>query len=278
MAACRLHWWVLPMSKIWAVFLYSKGSTAKWITICRERTLKMSSHLSVSFLPHITLLLKVTTAPDVDTCPFFAYGTRAVQPCFSRKLVLPFLFLSRRQISDLWRQPLPVSRWITGWGLISGSGHSLVLPCRVSYSWSLSAVWLLMDSINPRNWSSSFWYLVQHTMAKSLQQCLLWAMNPLTHAHTLTHTSTYRYTHRHTNTDTFTHIERNTHTDIHSCLTFVWIIKHQQGVEDWAMHRQAGLQSSWGLNPDGHNAPTWHGRHSLVLLELWLLPKLPPPP
>jgi hypothetical protein len=40
---------------------------------------------------------------------------------------------------------------------------------------------------------------------------------------------------------------------------------------------QAGLQSSWGLNPDGHNSPTWHGRRSLMLLELQLLPKVPPP-
>ena len=40
---------------------------------------------------------------------------------------------------------------------------------------------------------------------------------------------------------------------------------------------QAGLQLSWGLNPDGHNSPTWHGRCSLMLLELWPLPKLPPP-
>jgi hypothetical protein len=40
---------------------------------------------------------------------------------------------------------------------------------------------------------------------------------------------------------------------------------------------QAGIQSSWGLNPDGHNSPTWHGRRSLMLLELWPLPKVPPP-
>jgi hypothetical protein len=40
---------------------------------------------------------------------------------------------------------------------------------------------------------------------------------------------------------------------------------------------QAGIQSSWGLNPDGHNLPTWHGRHCLMLLELWPLPKVLPP-
>jgi hypothetical protein len=39
----------------------------------------------------------------------------------------------------------------------------------------------------------------------------------------------------------------------------------------------ADLQSTWGLNPDGNNSPTWHGRHSLVLLELRPLPKVPPP-
>ena len=28
---------------------------------------------------------------------------------------------------------------------------------------------------------------------------------------------------------------------------------------------------------NGGNSPTWHGRRSLMLLELWFLPKLPPP-
>jgi hypothetical protein len=40
---------------------------------------------------------------------------------------------------------------------------------------------------------------------------------------------------------------------------------------------QVGFQSSWGLNPNGHNSPTWHGRHSLMVLELQPLPKVPPP-
>jgi hypothetical protein len=41
---------------------------------------------------------------------------------------------------------------------------------------------------------------------------------------------------------------------------------------------QADLQLSWGLNPgNGNNSPTWHGRRSLMFLELWLLPKLSPP-
>ena len=35
-----------------------------------QRTLKMSSHLSVLFFPCITLLLKVTTATDVDACAY----------------------------------------------------------------------------------------------------------------------------------------------------------------------------------------------------------------
>jgi hypothetical protein len=53
-----------------------------------------------------------------------------------------------------------------------------------------------------------------------------------------------------------------------------------EDLRPWILRRgelQAGLQLSWGLNPDGHNSPSWHSRHSLMLLELWILPKLPPP-
>jgi hypothetical protein len=40
---------------------------------------------------------------------------------------------------------------------------------------------------------------------------------------------------------------------------------------------QAGIQSSWGLYPDGHNSPTWHGRRSLILLELGSCLRCHPP-
>jgi hypothetical protein len=44
------------------------------------------------------------------------------------------------------------------------------------------------------------------------------------------------------------------------------------------MHRQAGLQVELRSEPEkGDNSPSQQGRHSLMLLELWLLPKLPPP-
>jgi hypothetical protein len=47
-------------------------------------------------------------------------------------------------------------------------------------------------------------------------------------------------------------------------------------VGHWAMHRQAPVELR-SEPQKGDNSPQLHGMHSLMLLELWLLPKLPPP-
>jgi hypothetical protein len=45
--------------------------------------------------------------------------------------------------------------------------------------------------------------------------------------------------------------------------------------KDRLVSSRAGMLNPPG--PGGDNSPTWDGRSSLMLLELWLLPKLPPP-
>jgi hypothetical protein len=63
------------------------------------------------------------------------------------------------------------------------------------------------------------------------------------------------------------------HSDWGTCV-YIYVGGH------WAMQRQSGLQSSWGLNlePGGDNSPTWDRRSSLMSLGTLAPVTCPPQP